>query len=346
MPRSTESPAPGPLPVREAWLALRGEPALHSGWPVVDPHHHLWMRPGWPYDAPDLLADIGHGHRVLATVFVQCRSFYLDTGPEELRPIGETAHAAAAAHRALTAGASTRICAGIVGHANLTLGERVRAVLEAHMHAGQGRFRGIRHSTAWDPDPEVANPELGSVPQLLEDARFRAGFAQLASLGLSYDAWVYHPQIDEVSALACAFPDTSIVLNHLGGPIGIGRFADRRDEVFADWCRSITALAACDNVTVKLGGLAMRVSGQDLHLRALPPTSTELAQVLRPYVEAALEAFGPSRCMFESNFPVEKASCDYTVLWNAFKRLCEPLAESERDALLRGTASRVYRLGT
>jgi len=337
-------PAAGPLPVREDWLARHSEPALHPEWPLVDAHHHLWAREGWPYGAQDLLADIGQGHQVLATVFVQCRSFYFDTGPAEMRPVGETVHAAAVAAQSDATGSGPRLCAGIVGYADLTLGASVRGVLEAHADAGQGRFRGIRHSTAWDADPVIANPELGSAARMLEAQAFRAGFAQLQPLGLSYDAWIYHPQIAELTALARAYPDTTIVLNHLGGPIGLDRFAGRHHEVYDDWRRSISALAACDNVYLKLGGLAMRIGGRQFHQADRPLSSHALAEAFQPWFEVALEAFGPMRCMFESNFPVEKASCGYTVLWNAFKRFCQPLSTDEREALLRGTASRVYRL--
>lgn len=352
MPRSTDTagpgigaPPPGPLPVRETWLALHAEPALHPEWPVIDPHHHLWARPGWHYDADEWLRDLDCGHQVQATVLVQCRAFYTPDGPEALRPVGETAHAAQCGEHAASPG-RPRICAGIVGHADLTLGDAVAPVLEAHALAGRGRFRGIRHSTAWDRDPVIANPELGGAAELLADPRFRARVARLAPLGLSYDAWLYHPQIDEVGPLARAFPNTTIVLNHLGGPLGIGRFAGRRAEVFAHWRKSIVRLAQYPNVSVKLGGLAMRISGRDFHRRARPAASDALADDWRPWIKVAIEAFGPQRCMFESNYPVEKASCAYGVLWNAFKRLCKPFSAGERDALLRATAARVYRLDT
>ncbi|MGE0800509.1 MAG: amidohydrolase [Lautropia sp.] len=333
-----------PLAVDPHWLASHDEPALEPQRPVIDAHHHLWDHAGWPYGLDEWLAELDSGHRVVATVFVQCRSYYRRDGPEALRPVGETGYAAACAERCAAGPPGTPLaCAGIVAHADLRLGAAVRPVLLAHLEAGAGRMRGIRHSTAWDPDPVVANPELGTVAGLAADSNFRAGFAELAPLGLSYDAWVYHPQIDEIAALARAFPETSIILDHAGGPAGIGRHSDRA-AVWSSWCRSMDALAACPNVTVKLGGLAMRINGSDFHCRPKPPDSAALAESFRPWVRGCIERFGADRCLFESNFPVDKASTGYRTLWNAFKRLAAEYPERDRGLLLAGTAARVYHL--
>ena len=232
-----------------------------------------------------------------------------------MKPVGETEFVNGVAAMSASGGyGKTKICAGIVGHADLRLGSRVRPVLEAHIRAGGGRFRGIRHITAWDADPTLMNPAYAPPPGLLADATFRQGFSCLAPLNLSFDAWLYHPQIDEVTALAQAFPDTRICLNHVGGPLAIGVYGGKRDEVFAKWSASIRALAKCPNVVVKLGGMAMRINGFDFHEKADPPSSEALAAAWKPYVETCVEAFGASRGMFESNFPVDKGGTRCAVL--------------------------------
>src|SRR5262249_53428293 len=226
----------------------------------------------------------------------------------------------------------TRACAGIVAFADLSRGERVREVLEAHVVAGGGRLRGIRHIAAWDASDEIPpsypNPPSG----LLLDPVFRAGFAQLAPLGLSFDAWIYHPQLGELTDLARAFPLTTIVLDHAGGPLGVGPYRARHAEVFTEWKRGIHDLAQRPNIVIKLGGLGRRTGMSDLHPAAPPPSSADLAHAWQPYVETCIEAFGPDRCMFESNFPVDGVTCSYPVLWNAFKRLAAGSSAPEKAA--------------
>jgi predicted TIM-barrel fold metal-dependent hydrolase len=332
-------------PIRQDWLALHREDILEPALPIVDPHHHLWDRPHNRYFLPDLLADTGSGHNVVATVFVECRAMYRATGPEERRPRGETEFVnGIAAMSASGLYGATRVADGIVGHVDLRLGERARAELEAHCAAAPDRFRGIRHIAAWHGGG-LAVSATASVEGLLLDAGFRRGFAALAPLGLSFDAWLMHTQLEDLLDLARAFPGTSIVLNHIGGPIGIGPYEGKRQEVFALWKRRIEALAGCANITIKIGGLGMGVMGFALHERSTPPTSEELALAWRPYVETCIAAFGPKRCMFESNFPVDKASCSYAVLWNTFKRIAAGCSLDEKAALFSGTARRVYRLG-
>jgi L-fuconolactonase len=340
-----ESKAPHYLRVRQDWLDRRQEPIIDPDLPIIDAHHHLWDRPGWRYLTEELLADTGSGHKIIATLFMQCQAMYRDHGPKAMRVIGETEFINGVA----AVGASghygpTRLCAAIVGHADLCLGVAVKDVLEAHVRAGNGRFRGIRHLTSWDADASLLNPLSAGPPHLLADPRYREGFAQLAPLGLSYDAWFFHPQIDELTELARLFPDTSIILNHLGGPLGAGSYAGRRDEIFGTWSASIRALSRCPNVTVKLGGLGMRVNGFGFEEQPAPPSSDQLATAWRPYIETCIEAFGPSRCMFESNFPVDKGSYSYATCWNAFKRLAAGASAEEKAALFTGTAKRVYRL--
>jgi predicted TIM-barrel fold metal-dependent hydrolase len=330
---------------REDWLAQHSEEIIDPKRPIVDPHHHLWDRGGLRYMIEEISTDIASGHNIIATVYVEARSMYRAGGPEEFRPVNEVEFANGAAAMSASGGyGSALICAGIVGHANLLLGDRVKAVLEAEIVAGQGRFRGIRHSSAWDAEAAVASMYATRPKGLLLDPTYRKGFACLAPLGLSFDAWLFHPQLSEFVDLARAFPDTRIVLDHCGGPIGLGRFAGRREETFPVWKVSIQEAAKCPNVVVKLGGLAMRLLGFDFHERAMPPSSEQAAAAWRPYIETCIEAFGPDRCMFESNFPPDKGQCSYQVIFNAFKRIAAPYSEAEKTALFSKTATDFYRL--
>jgi predicted TIM-barrel fold metal-dependent hydrolase len=270
---------------------------------------------------------------------------YRAGGPEEMRVVNEVAFANGAAAMSASGGyGPAAICAGIVGHANLLLGDRVKAVLEAEIAAGQGRFRGIRHSSAWDGEAAVASMYAARPKGLLLDATYRKGFACLAPLGLTFDAWLFHPQLGDFIDLARAFPDQRIVLDHCGGPVGLGRFAGKREETFANWKASIQDVAKCPNVVVKLGGLAMRLLGFDFHERPKPPSSEQAAAAWRPYIETCIEAFGPDRCMFESNFPPDKGQCSYQVIFNAFKRIAAQYSEAEKTALFSRTATDVYKL--
>jgi L-fuconolactonase len=342
---TASAPTPYYLPIRQDWLDRRKEPILEPDLPIVDPHHHLWDRPGWRYLLDELLADTESGHNIVATVFVQARVMTRAAGPVEMRPVGETefVNGVAAMSASGTYG-KTRHCAGIVGHADLTLGSRVEPVLAAHIRAGGDRFRGIRHTSAWDADDSIRNPAYNPPRGLLADGKFREGFAALARLGLSFDAWLYHPQIDELRDLARAFPQTKIVLNHVGGPIGIGAYAGKHKQVFPVWATSIKALAACPKVYVKLGGLGMRLGGFGFHEQLEPPSSETLANTWRPYIETCIDAFSPSRCMFESNFPVDKGSYSCPVFWNACKLLTQGASDAEKADLFSGTAMRFYRL--
>jgi predicted TIM-barrel fold metal-dependent hydrolase len=341
--RSGDRTGAGMYAIKEDWLRSYDEPVLEPDLPIVDPHHHLWDRDN-RYLLDELLDDVSSGHNVRATVFIQCRSMYRADGPEALQPVGETEFVnGVAAMSASGHYGPTRVCAGIVSHADLRLGARVREVLEAHL-AASSRFRGIRFSTAVDDDVPLTptRPPKG----IMGDPSWREGFAQLQPLGLTFDALLFHTQIPELIELAREFPQTLIVLNHVGCPIGVGPYATKRDEVFADWSKSIQALSRCDNVTVKLGGLGMHVFGFDFDRRGTPASSQELADAWRPYVETCLAAFGTDRAMFESNFPVDKISCTYKVIWNAFKRLTAGASADEKRALFHDTAAGVYGLGS
>ena len=341
-PRSRDTNGVGMYRFNLEWLAQNDEDVIDPKLPIIDPHHHLWDRDN-RYLFDDLLDDTGSGHNIRSTVYIQCRSMYRADGPVELQPIGETEFVNGVA--AMTASGiygKIRACAGIVGYADLTLGSRVEAVLEAHVRAGGGRFRGIRHITAYDADPKVRNPGFSFPPGLLGDTKFREGFAVLHRLGHSFDAWLYHPQLNELVSFADAFPDARIVMNHCGGPVGISSY--RHADVFPGWKASIEALAKRPNVHVKLGGLGMRIGGFGFEKPADPPSSQMLADAWRPYIETCITAFGPKRAMFESNFPVDKGSYSYWVFWNACKLLAKGASASEKGDLFLGTAKRFYRL--
>jgi L-fuconolactonase len=333
-------------PPDAAWLAgAPAEPILEPELPIIDTHHHLWQRPDHRYFLDDLLADLGTGHHVVATVFVECHAMYRASGAVELRSVGETEFVAGIAAMSDSGlYGPTRVAAGIVGFADLTLGDRVEPVLQEHLRAGGGRFRGVRHAAAWDASEIIGNSATAAGPHLLRQPDFRAGLTRLTALGLSLDAWVFHPQLADVVDLARAFPTANIIVGHCGGPLGYGPYAGKRDEVFTAWKAGIADLARCENVTMKLGGMMMRLAALDYGARPGPPSSAELADAWRPYIGLCIERFGAARCMFESNYPVEKMGIGYAALWNAFKRIAAGASAAEKLALFSGTARRAYRL--
>ncbi len=327
-----------------SWLERTQEAPLEPDLPIIDPHHHLWHRPRNRYVLEDLLHDL-EGQNVRQTVFVECSAMYRAAGPEPFRPVGETEWVQGIAAQSASGGfGPCRAAAGIVGSADLRLGEAVAPVLEAHLAASPQRFRGIRHRAAWAEPGVLPNQPADQPPHLLLDPDFRKGFAFLRVYELSFEAWLYHPQLPELADLARAFPDTVIILNHLGGPLGVGPYAGQRDAVFAAWKRDLAAVAACPNVVLKVGGLQMAINGFGWHERERPPTSDELLAANRAWYLTAIELFGPTRCMFESNFPVDRLSCSYTALWNQFKKLSKEFTAGERADMFHGTARRIYRL--
>ena len=327
-----------------AWLAKHVEEILEPEIPIIDPHHHIWNQAGNPYSIDDLSADVASGHQVIATVFVQAHYGYRTAGPEALRCVGETERIEEAANAAQRNDDKFKLCAGIVGFADLTLGRRVGEVLDAHRKAAPGRFRGVRHGVARDPHFPNGIVLRPAPPNMLADPEFRAGLTTLAEYGLSFDAMLYHCQIKELAAMAQAIPELPIVLDHFGCIIGVGPYVGREQDTFRTWRDDIRLLAESPNVSIKLGGMGMIICGARFHERALPPSSRELADAWRPYVETCIEAFGAERCMFESNFPVDKAMFSYPVLWNAFKRLTAGASASDKAALLHATAARFYKL--
>lgn len=326
-----------------AWLAQHSEEVIDPDLPIVDTHHHFYDSQGYTYHLDEFLDDVNSGHNVVATVYVQAFWSYRTEGPERMRVLGETERALAMAAEAERRGTRAKVCAGIVGYAELTLGAEVESVLAAQVETGRGRFKGIRYITGRDPHfiASISNPPAFG---LLGTDAFRAGFATLDKLGLSYDAWLYHPQLDELVELARAFPQTPIVLNHFGGPLGLGPYRGKRQEVFAAWHASIKTLATCPNVHMKLGGQGLALSGFDFNKRPTPPSSAELASAWGPYILAVIEAFGAKRCMFESNFPPDKNTCSYVTVWNTFKQIVSGASADEKRALFHDTAARFYRL--
>ena len=332
------------------WLALTQESTLEPEIPICDPHHHFWdfrtaSIPYQRYLLHELADDINSGHNVRSTVFVEARAMYRADGPEEMRPVGEVEFvqglAAASAGGLYGPG---RAAAAIVGHANLNLGEGVEPVLEALRAASPNRFRGIRHSVSWDFNPEVENTSAHKIEGQLGSSNFRAGARVLARMGLSLEGWMFFHQLPDLADFARAAPDLTIILNHLGGLMRTGPYANRDDEVMAVWRSGIAAVAECPNVNMKLGGMGMPRFGFDWHTREKPVGSEELAESMAPYMTYCIEKFGPERCMFESNFPVDKVSFSYHVMYNAFKRLSREYSPSERAAMLHDTAVRVYRI--
>jgi L-fuconolactonase len=321
------------------------EAPLEPGLPIIDPHHHVRDRVGSRYLFEDFLADLSAcGHAIRATVVIESDDMFRAGGPPELRPVGETEFLNGVAAMFASGKYGTTLgCAGIVGCPDLTLGDRVRPVLEACIAASSGRFRGVRNLLAWHESPELRRARTGP-PDVMLSPWFRAGLAALANYDLSYDAYVYHPQMPQLIALARAVPGVRIVVDHSGGPVGAGPYAGKRDEVFAVWAKHIRALAECPNVFMKLGGLGLPVMGFGFDARVPQASSEELADAWRPYFATCIEAFGARRCMFESDFPPDKNVCSYRVIWNTFKRIAAGCSTDEKTDLFSASAVRAYKL--
>ena len=328
---------------RDEWLALVREEIVDPDQKIIDPHHHLWRRPdGNHYLLQNLHGDTGSGHNVVQTVFVECHAEYRQSGPEHLKPIGETEFVRQQAEQSEQTDGAT--IAGIVSHADLTLGDSVEEVLVAHEEASGGRFRGIRHALSHAEKPEVLTIAGRAPAGLYKDEGFRAGVNKLGSMGYTYDTWHYHYQNREFLELATACSDTQMILDHFGTPLGVGPYADQKDEIKAQWKKDIAAIAECDNVVAKIGGLAMPDNGFGFEQKDLPPTSDEFAEAQREYYLHTIECFGPDRCMFESNFPVDRLSISYHVLYNGLKKIVADFSQDEKDTMFFKTAARIYRL--
>lgn len=325
----------------DEWLNQVTEDVIEPERPIIDPHHHLWPIPQLLYDLDSLQADTSSGHNIIKTVFMECGAEYRADGPEHMKCVGETEYVT---RRALQSRKNGGIeIAGIIAHANLT-DEHLDDVLDAHKAASNGLFRGIRHAGAWDPHPEALSIPPPAPQYLYAEENFRAGIKRLGERGLTYDTWHYHPQNMEFRDLAAAIPGTIMVLDHFGTPLGVGRFADKREEVFAQWKDDIAAIAKCKNVVAKLGGLAMPDNGFGWVGRTLPPTSDEFVEAQARYYHHTIACFGPERCMFESNFPVDRLSISYNILWNGLKKIANQYSATDQDLMFHDTAARIYRL--
>ncbi|MFZ1742626.1 MAG: amidohydrolase family protein [Pontixanthobacter sp.] len=333
---------------------------------IIDPHHHLWdLRPLIPmfpeprhdfieaiagaahYTFDQLLTDVQTGHNVVGTVFMECGAFYNSAAEANMKPVGEVEFVnGVAAQSASGLYGDLRACAAIIGHADLSLGSAVAPVLEARIAAGNGRFKGIRHQGAWDANPDVLGPPFHAPDGLYTSDSFRAGFAEFAKRGLTFDAWVLEPQLGDVIALAKAFPDQKIVLDHCGTPLNIANYRGTLPNNFDRWRGAIRQLSKCENVSVKLGGLAMAFCGMPEDGPAKGHGSEALAAMWRPYIETCIEAFGTNRSMFESNYPVDRWGASYPVLWNAFKRISAGSSTEEKADLFARTAARFYGIET
>ena len=331
-------------PKSSAWLDQVQEEIIDPDRRIIDPHHHLWSEPLMfgRYELEDLWADTGSGHNIEKTVFIDCHANYRVDGPGRMKPIGETEYVAKVAAASRDNPEQATIAA-IDSHANLLLGDEVEEILHAHEDAGQGLFRGIRHAGPYDDTGALANAG-GGRPCPYQEVQFQQGLRRLAAMGYSYDTWHFHMQNAAFLALAQAVPEATMVLDHFGTPLGVGPYADRREEIFAQWCEDIAAIAQCPNVYAKLGGLAMIDNGFGWHAHSRPPTSDEFVAAQRRYYEHAIECFGPQRCMFESNFPVDRLSIAYPVLWNGLKKIAAQYSENEQDAMFYGTAAQVYKV--
>ncbi len=329
---------------RLQWLSQHKEEILEPDLPIIDAHHHMWVRAGNRYYLEDFLAEAQTGHNIKASMFMECGSFYRKNASALMAPVGEVEFAnGVAAMAASSTYNSTLVCAGIVGTADISMGAEVAQVLDAQIAAGGGRFRGIRVSTKWDADDDLNTTRYTYARDLMQDKDFRAGFATLGPRCLSFDAMIYHPQILELADLARAFPDTTIILNHIGGLLAWTRtYIARKDEAIANWRSSMTELAKCPNVYVKLGGLAMPYLGLGFDKWDKPATSTQLAASWGPLFKHCIDQFGPARCMFESNFPPDRDSVSYPVIWNTFKRIAADYSASEKQALFYGAAAKAY----
>jgi predicted TIM-barrel fold metal-dependent hydrolase len=330
------------LPQLQSWTSLRVEEALDPDLPIVDAHHHLWDDERGRYLLDEFVAEAA-GHNIVATIYAQFRAMYRADGPAAMKPVGEVEFVnGLAASSASGRYGPTRVAEAIIGHADLLLGDGVRPVLESLVAAGNGRLRGIRHGATWD-DGSAAYGRSFAPRHMILDPAFQRGFSHLAELGLSFDAWLFYSQLDDLIDLLERNPEANVVLDHVGGVLGIPPHSDR-DEVFSIWRSRIERLTQFPNLSVKLGGLGMLYLGWDFHLRDVPPSSEDIARSWRPYMETCIELFGADRCMFESNFPMDKQSCGYGVLWNAFKRITSGCSAGEKSALFHDNAVRVYRL--
>jgi L-fuconolactonase len=330
------------------WLNQTIEETIEPDLPICDPHHHFWdyrfeRIPYQRYLLDELINDTSSGHNITSTVFVEARSMYNLSSSDNFKTINEVefVNGLSAASASGLYG-KTKAATSIVGHANLNLGKKVEPVLEALIAASPSRFKGVRHTITWDNNPEIENNPMYKSSEQMSSSSFLEGAQVVSKLGLTFESWMYFHQLPQLLNLAKTVPDLPIIINHVGGLIQIGPYSNQRQEVITIWKKNITELAKCPNVVIKLGGLGMPVTGHDWHLRNIPVGSIELANDMAPYLDFCIDKFGPSRGMFESNFPVDKVSFSYNILYNAFKIYSKNYSQSERASLFHNTAAKIY----
>jgi predicted TIM-barrel fold metal-dependent hydrolase len=323
-------------------MNTQAEAILNKNLEICDAHHHIWDFPNSKYLAEELLEDLLCGHNITSSIYMECGYGYDQTLPKHLAPIGETRLIDQFADDVLSrTNGRIHACKAIVGYADLSRGDSVKEVLECHLEQSE-RFVGIRHATGWDSDTKIRNAHTHPSEGLMLTSNFVDGIRSLAHLNLTFDAWLYHPQIIELVELSKKVPHQKIILDHVGGILGIASYSSQTKEIFNQWKNDISLAAEQENIFVKLGGLAMSICGMGFNKREKPATLDELTQVTAPYYSHVIDKFGVNRCMFESNFPVDKVGVSYKTLWNSFKYLTKSFSDSEKKALFKGTAEKTY----
>ena len=330
------------------WLNQVKEEIIDPQLPIIDPHHHLWngddqLAGSFPYLIEHLNEDIFSGHNIEGTIFMECAAGYYLKGEEKYKPVGETEFVINLINESKKLKKSTNII-GIIGYADLMLGNEVKDVLDLHLLKGEGLFKGIRHAAGWDKNSEIHNSHSNPIENIYYNKSFRLGAEELIKLSLTFDAWHYHHQIKDLSNFAISYPELTIVHDHFGGPLGVGPYEGKKKEIFQKWKDDISLLSESKNVFAKLGGLAMPVNGWNFHKQDKPASSDQILDMHFEYYQHTINCFGVDRCMFESNFPVDKRSISYHVLWNAFKKMVQDYSAEDKNKLFFKNAKDVYRV--
>tara|TARA_B100001142_G_scaffold213228_1_gene211339 strand:+ start:1885 stop:2913 length:1029 start_codon:yes stop_codon:yes gene_type:complete len=328
------------------WLAQVKEEIINPELPIIDPHHHLWngdnqLASSFPYLIDNLSEDTNSGHNIVGTIFMECAQGYYHEGEDKYKPIGETEYVMKVIKDSKKTSNSANII-GIISFADLMLGSEVKDVLNQHILIGEGLFKGIRHAAGWDQSNEIHNSHSNPIKNIYYDPSFRKGAEELIKLNLTFDAWHYHNQISDLSIFAKDYPELTIIHDHFGGPLGVGPYQGKKQEIFKKWKDDISQLSENKNVHSKLGGLAMPVNGWNFHKQDKPATSDQIIEMHYDYYLHAIECFGVDRCMFESNFPVDRRSISYHVLWNAFKKMVSNYSNEDKNKLFFQNAKDIY----
>ena len=328
------------------WLAQVKEEIIDPQLPIIDPHHHLWngdnqLAGSFPYLIENLNEDTFSGHNIVGTIFMECAQGYYLNGEEKYKPVGETEFVINLIKDSKKLPESTNIM-GIIGYANLMLGTDVKDVLDEHLSKGEGLFKGIRHAAGWDKNNEIHNSHSNPIENIYYDKNFIKGAEELINLNLTFDAWHYHHQITDLSIFAERYPELIIIHDHFGGPLGVGPYEGKREEIFKKWKDDISLLSESKNVYAKLGGLAMPVNGWNFHKQDKPASSDQIVDLHQQYYLHTINCFGADRCMFESNFPVDRRSVTYHILWNAFKKMVSDYSDEDKNKLFFKNAKDVY----